>query len=99
MAPETFWLLVWSLGGLLVMSFVPSKRIHRVFPVVPPLCLLLAVVVADLLQGERMRTMTRRRCMIAIGFACLFTTGYAVWKVATGYRAQRDARSSFGKRV
>ncbi|PYJ07021.1 MAG: hypothetical protein DMF06_16870 [Verrucomicrobia bacterium] len=99
MAPETFWLLVWSLGGLLVMSFVPSKRIDRVFPVVPPLCLLLAVVVADLLQGERMRTMTRRCCMIAIGFACLFTTGYAVGKVATGYREQRDAFSSFGTAV
>ena len=42
MSPETFWLVAWSLGGLLVMSFVPSKRIDRVFPIVPPLCLLLA---------------------------------------------------------
>src|SRR5205085_3908150 len=38
-SPETFWLAVWSLGGLVMMSFVPSKRIDRIFPIVPPLCL------------------------------------------------------------
>jgi hypothetical protein len=42
MSPETFWLLCWSLGGLVVMSLIPSKRVDRIFPVVPPLCLLLA---------------------------------------------------------
>jgi 4-amino-4-deoxy-L-arabinose transferase-like glycosyltransferase len=41
-SPDTFWLLCWSLGGLIVMSLIPSKRVDRVFPVVPPLCLLLA---------------------------------------------------------
>jgi 4-amino-4-deoxy-L-arabinose transferase-like glycosyltransferase len=41
-SPETFWLLCWSLGGLIVMSLVPSKRVHRIFAIVPPLCLLLA---------------------------------------------------------
>jgi 4-amino-4-deoxy-L-arabinose transferase-like glycosyltransferase len=42
MSPETFWLLCWSLGGLIVMSLIPSKRVDRIFPVVPPFCLLLA---------------------------------------------------------
>src|SRR5947207_10689271 len=27
LSPETFWLVAWSLGGLVVMSLVPSKRI------------------------------------------------------------------------
>ncbi|MDP9100510.1 MAG: glycosyltransferase family 39 protein, partial [Verrucomicrobiota bacterium] len=40
MSPETFWLVAWTLGGFVVMSFVPSKRIDRIFPIVPPLCLL-----------------------------------------------------------
>src|SRR6266516_665635 len=40
--PETFWLLCWSVGGLIVMSLIPSKRVDRIFPVIPPLCLLLA---------------------------------------------------------
>jgi 4-amino-4-deoxy-L-arabinose transferase-like glycosyltransferase len=42
MSPRTFWLLSWSLGSLIVMSLIPSKRVDRIFPVIPPLCLLLA---------------------------------------------------------
>jgi 4-amino-4-deoxy-L-arabinose transferase-like glycosyltransferase len=45
-SPETFWLLCWSLGGLIVMSLIPSKRVDRIFPIVPPLCLLLAAQIA-----------------------------------------------------
>jgi 4-amino-4-deoxy-L-arabinose transferase-like glycosyltransferase len=46
MSPETVWLICWSLGGLLVMSLIPSKRVDRIFPIIPPLCLLLAVQIA-----------------------------------------------------
>jgi hypothetical protein len=42
---ETFWLICWILGGLIVMSLIPSKRVDRIFPVIPPLCLLLAAQV------------------------------------------------------
>lgn len=99
MSPETFWLVAWSLGGLLVMSFVPSKRIDRVFPIVPPLCLLLAAQVAEFGRRENLKTVTRQCCTIAIVFACLFTTGYAAGKVALGYREHRDAFAAFGKAV
>src|SRR5215831_18469072 len=47
MSPETFWLLCWSIGGLIVMSLIPSKRVDRIFPVIPPLCLLLAAQIAS----------------------------------------------------
>ena len=47
MSPDTFWLLCWALGGLIVMSLIPSKRVDRIFPVIPPLCLLLAAQVAS----------------------------------------------------
>ena len=47
MSPETFWLLCWSIGGLIVMSLIPSKRVDRIFPVIPPLCLLLAAQLAS----------------------------------------------------
>src|SRR5262249_39950659 len=46
MSPETFWLICWSIGGLIVMSLIPSKRVDRIFPVIPPLCLLLAAQLA-----------------------------------------------------
>jgi 4-amino-4-deoxy-L-arabinose transferase-like glycosyltransferase len=99
LSPETFWLVAWSLGGLLVMSFVPSKRIDRVFPIVPPLCLLLAAQVAELRTKEKLRTVTGRCCAIAIVFACLFTTGYSVGKIVLGYRQNTDAFAAFGKAV
>jgi len=47
MSPETFWLLCWSIGGLILMSLIPSKRVDRIFPVIPPLCLLLATQIAS----------------------------------------------------
>jgi hypothetical protein len=47
-SPETFWLLCWSIGGLILMSLIPSKRVDRIFPVVPPLCLLLAAEIGKL---------------------------------------------------
>src|SRR5439155_23138404 len=41
-SPEMFWLMTWALGGIAVMSLVSSKRVDRIFPAVPPLCMLLA---------------------------------------------------------
>jgi 4-amino-4-deoxy-L-arabinose transferase-like glycosyltransferase len=46
-SPDTFWLVCWSVGGLIVMSLIPSKRVDRIFPVVPPLCLLLAAQIGS----------------------------------------------------
>ena len=46
-SPDTVWLLCWVLGGLIVMSLIPSKRVDRIFPVIPPLCLLLAAQFGD----------------------------------------------------
>jgi 4-amino-4-deoxy-L-arabinose transferase-like glycosyltransferase len=99
MSPETFWLVAWSLGGLLVMSFVPSKRIDRVFPIVPPLCLLLAAQVAELQKREKLRAMTARCCTIAIVIGCLFTTAYATGKIVVAHRQQSDAFATFGQEV
>jgi len=91
MSPGTFWLLYWSVGGLIVMSLIPSKRVDRIFPVIPPLCLLLAAQVA-LMRVYRWST-------IALAFAILFTGGYTGWKVITGYRDHRDALAVFGRNI
>jgi hypothetical protein len=45
--PDTFWLVCWSISGLIVMSLIPSKRVDRIFPVIPPLCLLLAAQIGS----------------------------------------------------
>jgi 4-amino-4-deoxy-L-arabinose transferase-like glycosyltransferase len=98
-SPETFWLLCWSMGGLLLMSLIPSKRVDRIFPIVPPLCLLLAATVSCShgLVGRRMAT--KEWATIALVFAILFTGGYALFKVVAGYRNHRDALVVFGRDV
>lgn len=97
--PETFWLLVWSLGGLVVMSFVPSKRIDRIFPIVPPLCLLLGAIVGRLRERIDLRTIVDRTCATAIILGALITSGYAAQKIAAAKREQRDAFAVFGRAV
>jgi 4-amino-4-deoxy-L-arabinose transferase-like glycosyltransferase len=99
MSPGTFWLLAWSLGGLLVMSCVPSKRIDRIFPIVPPLCLLLAAAVGHLRKQERLRVITDPLCIGAVILACVFTTGYAANRIVVAHREHRDAFAGFGRDV
>ena len=99
LSPDIFWLLCWSLGGLIVMSLVPSKRVDRIFPVVPPLCLLLGAQVARGLAAERIRRRVYQWSAAALLCSFLFTTGYAVWKVVPGYAYHRDALVTFSQAV
>jgi 4-amino-4-deoxy-L-arabinose transferase-like glycosyltransferase len=95
LSPEVAWLLFWSLGGLLVMSLIPSKRVDRIFPVVAPLCLLLAAQFRSAASDARLR----RWGSIALVFACIFTSGYAAHKVFTGYRDGRGGLVEFAAAV
>jgi 4-amino-4-deoxy-L-arabinose transferase-like glycosyltransferase len=136
MSPETFWLVCWSFGGLIAMSLIPSKRVDRIFPVVPPLCLLLAVQVGrvdravpcsmlnfrrrsrDFLSSPAERPIhptsrsddlswhnygvrggIYRWSALAVLLSILFTSGYTVAKVVSGYRDHRDALVVFGREV
>ena len=107
MAPETFWLLCWSIGGLIVMSLIPSKRVDRIFPVIPPFCLLLASQIGSHMfcssggigRRSRFRLSKEELAMIALALAIVFSGGYTCWKVIAGYRENRDALAIFGKNV
>ena len=99
MSPQTFWLLCWSLGGLVVMSLIPSKRVDRIFPIVPPLCLLLAAQMGNIFRNEQLRTRVYRWSAVALILAILITGGYTVAKVVSGYRDHRDALVVFGRKV
>jgi 4-amino-4-deoxy-L-arabinose transferase-like glycosyltransferase len=103
MSPEVFWLLCWSLGGLIVMSLIPSKRVDRIFPVIPPLCLLLAAQIGRVGAPRRLPkafgTAPRFCLAVALMFAILFTGGYTISKVISGYRHHRDALATFGRDV
>jgi 4-amino-4-deoxy-L-arabinose transferase-like glycosyltransferase len=93
MSPGTFWVLCWSLGGLIAMSLIPSKRVDRIFPILPPLCLLLAARIGT---GAALR---RPYLAIALAFAIFFTGGYTIFKVISGYRDHQDALVVFGRNV
>jgi 4-amino-4-deoxy-L-arabinose transferase-like glycosyltransferase len=103
MSPETFWLLCWSVGGLIAMSLISSKRVDRIFPVIPPLCLLLAAQTRGRDDALRRAVGAARRpylwSVTALLFAMLFTGDYTGWKVITGYRDHRDAFAIFGRNV
>jgi len=99
MSPETFWLLCWSVGGLVVMSLIPSKRVDRIFPIVPPLCLLLAAQIGNVFANERLRMHIYRWSAVALLLSILVTGGYTISKVVSGYRDHRDALVIFGRAV
>jgi len=97
LSPEIFWLITWALGGIVVMSLIPSKRVDRIFPAIPPLCLLLAAQIKVVMADNVIRA--RRIAAFAIIFAAIFTGAYAAMRVADGYRNHRDALVKFGGEV
>jgi 4-amino-4-deoxy-L-arabinose transferase-like glycosyltransferase len=98
-SPATGWLICWSIGGLVFMSLLPSKRVDRIFPVIPPLCLLLASQISARLSESHSRERFYRWSAAAIGFALVFAGAYVGWKVSSGYHEHRDALAQFGRHV
>jgi 4-amino-4-deoxy-L-arabinose transferase-like glycosyltransferase len=97
--PDILWLVCWSLGGFVVMSLVPSKRVDRIYPVVPPLCLLLA---AQIVSGFRIKKTEERVLQwsaLALLFAIVFTGSYAVAKMLSDYRDDVDHLEVFSRAV
>jgi hypothetical protein len=79
-----------------VMSLIPSKRVDRIFPIVPPLCLLLAAQIGSIFKDEQLRTRVYRWSAVALILSILITGSYTAAKVIFGYRDHRDALVVFG---
>lgn len=98
--PAGRWLACWAAGGLVLMSLVPSKRTDRIFPVVPPLCLLLATVVGHASRRtagapsgvERWAGWTTAAALVV----AVTATGYEVRK---SFRRHEDSLDRFGRHV
>ncbi len=99
MKPATVWLVCWSVGGLLLMSVIPSKRVDRIFPILPPLCLLLGAQVARAFEKERWRAKVGPWLGASLVFAVLFTGGYAAFKLGTARRERSDVLVQFSRQV
>ncbi len=93
--PATLWLVCWAVGGLVCMTFIPSKRVDRIFPVLPPFCLLLVAMVSACQCGARVRAW----CGAALIGAILMTSGYFLTIVIMGCRDGSGAMVRFGREV
>jgi 4-amino-4-deoxy-L-arabinose transferase-like glycosyltransferase len=97
--PDILWLVCWSFGGFVVMSLVPSKRVDRIYPVVPPLCLLLAAQVAGSSRIKQTGKRALQWSAAALFFSILFTGSYATGKMLSDYRDHADHLAVFSRAV
>jgi hypothetical protein len=97
--PALLWLFCWSLGGLIFMECIPSKRFDRILPVVPPMCLLLAASARYLprfkVRGEPIGRLAILVPLVAVPLAA----GYTGWKVIKGFGNDARALVTFGERA
>jgi 4-amino-4-deoxy-L-arabinose transferase-like glycosyltransferase len=98
-SPETLWLVLWAVGGIVVMSLIPSKRVDRIFPAIPPLCLLLAAQVKFLAPSAGGQPRLRRMAVILIVLSGVFIASYTATRVVRGYRMDRNVLDKFGSQV
>ena len=85
--PHVRWLFGWIAGGLLVMSVIPSKRADRIFPLIPPMALMIATLASNLPPArftQLRRVFWTRAALIG---ALVINLAYAGQQV---YRAGKD---------
>lgn len=99
--PALLWLVCWALGGLLIMSLVPSKRGDRIFPIYPALCLLVPAMVALLPPHlARWRGLTAPiRVLVLVSIGTLSAGGYAVYRWRESVRHHDQALTHFSRQV
>jgi 4-amino-4-deoxy-L-arabinose transferase-like glycosyltransferase len=97
--PDILWLVCWSLCGFVVMSLVPSKRVDRIYPVVPPLCLLLAAQIDATSRIRQMGDRVLQWTAAALLFSILFTGSYVFGKVLSDYRDNANHLEVFSRAV
>ncbi len=97
--PALLWLLCWTFGGLIFMELVPSKRFDRIFPVVPPACLLLAGLARHLPEGQWRGQSVRRLAIFCTVVGITIATGYAGWRIVESFQGDARALVRFGQQV
>ncbi len=90
----TLWLIAWTLGGVIAMSLVPSKRVDRIFPVFPAAALTLAALLPVLLQKLSSRLLVTLGALTVLGYG-----SYTILVVRQGYHSELDRLVKFGSSV
>ena len=104
--PETLWLICWAAGGLILLSLIPSKRIDRIFPVIPPLCLVLTALISQACRPQENGPFTVPSphwpldwSKLSLVVAVMLSFADALHGVAKVYYHHEDAPSRFGEQV
>ncbi len=79
--PGTLWLTLWAVGGLIVMTIIPAKRVDRIYPIIPPLALLVVDFAAATWHDRRARVAAGALSVAAF----LFSGGYFLGLIPWGY--------------
>lgn len=93
--PELLWCVLWVLGGLIVMMLIPAKRVDRIYPLIPPLSLLVVEVALVLASLRWARVATGASLVVAMGF----TGGYFFGLIPISYSERADALVKFSEKV
>ena len=96
-SPAMLWLICWCVGAIFVMSIVPSKRVDRIFPVIAPLCLLIAMQIGSSRVDAELLQRARRWAAIALILGLVITGEYAISKMMKEWRHRQLA--AFGYQV
>ena len=107
--PGGRWLVCWAAGGLVCLSLFPAKPLDRIFPVLPPLCLILTSLLAAARTrpaeaagaapraGEAAWPWTWSRG--ALWLAGAMTAAATVIQVSLVYQRHANAWADFGAQV
>ena len=97
--PVLLWLACWTFGGLVFMECVPSKRFDRIFPIVPPACLLLAAAARYLPNCEWQRQPTGRLAILCTVLGVALAGGYAGWEISKDFTNDARTLVKFGAEI
>jgi 4-amino-4-deoxy-L-arabinose transferase-like glycosyltransferase len=107
--PGTLWLVCWAGSGLLCLSLFWAKPLDRIFPVLPPLCLLLTALLAAAWTPVAADSSPAAPPAEAgwpqawsrwtLWLACFLTVVVTVAQVTLAYRHRDNLWVDFGARV
>ena len=96
---DSLWLTWWIIGSFIIMSCVPGKRVDRLYPIIPPACLLMVQMISytsrKRFQLDNLRTTTT---WFLLGSLVVWGA-YTAYEVHDRYQHPHNNLIPFGKEV